>query len=59
MSVDVILLAETLANSQNDENRITAAYEDLAAGQAFLDANEFENAVDSFLDALKTVSSIT
>ena len=59
LSVDVILLAETLADSQNDQDRIAAAYEDLLRGQAFLDANEFEEAVNSFLDALRAVNSIT
>ena len=59
LSVDVILLAETLADSQNDQSRIAAAYEDLLRGQAFLDANEFEEAVNSFLDALRAVNSIT
>ena len=30
----------------------------LLAGQAFLDANGFEEAVNSFLDALRAVNSI-
>ncbi len=59
LSVDVILLAGTLATSQNDENRVTTAYDHLAEGQAFLDLDLFEDAVDSFLDALKAVNSIT
>ena len=41
------------------EFRIEDAYDHLAAGQAFLDANEFEEAVDCFLDALKAVNGIT
>ena len=48
LSVEVIVLAETLADSQNDLSRITAAYEDLVAGQAYLDANQFEEAVHSY-----------